>query len=793
MTRSSCPDIGDWQALLANESSGDEPADLVEHLENCNDCQLTLEGLGGDRSVWSCIADGLGESARQEPALRELVHSLKLEEPEPEEDFPYLRPSEKPGLLGLLRPYEVQEVIGRGGTAVVFKAVDPALGRVVAIKVLAAAVACSAAARRRFTREAQAAAAVCHDHIVTVHGVSEEAGLPYLVMQYIPGESVQARLDRTGPLEVIEIVRIGLQTASALAAAHAQGLIHRDIKPANLLLEDGLARVKITDFGLARMTDDAALTHNSELAGTPEYMAPEQARGEGVDHRADLFSLGSVLYAISSGLPPFRGSTALAVLRKVSDQTPIPIRELNPEIPAWVDLLVTRLLAKNPADRFQSAGEVASLLEGYLAHLRQPTTVRAPVLPPLPPGARPRPPAPRVRKRFAFRSWLALFLCLAAIQSGVAYWFAGAAGTDGPAAPQWKARFHQDFRAADLKHPSLQVTGKTPVRYEADGVRVTMPANSEKAMTTGLATSFKLRGDFEITFAYEVVNADRPKTGTYGPGVSIYAAINTDTQDAVSLGRRVMPNGKVVFMSDRMKPVEGKPPTHDVKQRPSTKATGKLRVRRAGTRVTFFVSDGDQSDFFKIGESDIGTGDISWMQIGGDVGDTEAAVDVRLLELTIGADELPGLTKLSPGPTPPGNASAGLGKRAQPEESSWLMTGLIVGGAIAGASGIAAVLHVRRRRSRKATISAEPVVQDKPVESEENTSIQTTPVAASPAVRETPPRTEVPAGQVSVRCSKCGKMLKGRPELAGKRVKCPSCGEPLLVPRPQVAEAGGAS
>ena len=203
-------------------------------------------------------------------------------------------------------------------------------------------------------------------------------GLPYLVMQYVPGESLQARLDRTGPLELMEMVRIGLQTASGLAAAHAQGLIHRDIKPANLLLENGLPRVKITDFGLARMTDDVGLTQDGVVAGTPEYMAPEQARGEPVDHRADLFSLGSVLYAMCTGRPPFRGTSAVAVLRQVSDEQPPPVRSLNPDVPAWLESLIDRLMAKDPAERFQSAAEVAGLLEGYLAHLRQPATVPAP-------------------------------------------------------------------------------------------------------------------------------------------------------------------------------------------------------------------------------------------------------------------------------------------------------------------------------------------------------------------------------------------------------------------------------
>ena len=167
------------------------------------------------------------------------TRSKSLDRPAPLEpaDLYFLHPADRPDLLGTLGEYEVQEVIGQGGMGVVLKAFEPALHRLVAIKVLAPALAGSATARRRFTREAQAAAAVCHEHVVAVHGVHEADGLPYLVMQYVAGESLQDRLDRTGPLEVVEVVRIGMQTAAGLAAAHAQGLIHRDVKPANLLLE----------------------------------------------------------------------------------------------------------------------------------------------------------------------------------------------------------------------------------------------------------------------------------------------------------------------------------------------------------------------------------------------------------------------------------------------------------------------------------------------------------------------------------------------------------------------------
>ena len=287
-------------------------------------------------------------------------------------DLYFLRPADRTGLLGLLGGYEVQEVVGAGGMGVVLKAYETALRRLVAIKVLAPALAGSAAARRRFTREAQAAAAVSHDHIVPVFGVHEEGGVPYLVMQYVVGESLQHRLDRLGALDLTEIIRIGQQTATGLAAAHAQGLIHRDIKPANLLLENGLDRVKITDFGLARMVDDVQLTQTGVIAGTPEYMSPEQARGEALDTRADLFSLGGVMYAMCTGVPPFRAASAVALLRMVSDQEPAPIRSLNPDIPDWLELLIDRLLAKDPADRIPSAAQVAELLQGYLAHLEQP-------------------------------------------------------------------------------------------------------------------------------------------------------------------------------------------------------------------------------------------------------------------------------------------------------------------------------------------------------------------------------------------------------------------------------------
>lgn len=258
------------------------------------------------------------------------------------------------------------------------KGFDAALHRYVAVKLLSPRLANSGAARRRFSREAQAAAAVVHENVMAIHAVAETQGLPYLVMPYSRGPSLEKRLRSGGPLALEEILRVGMQVAAGLSAAHAQGLVHRDIKPANILLEEGVARVKITDFGLARAADDASLTRSGVIAGTPQYMSPEQARGEPVDRRTDLFSLGSVLYAACAGRSPFRAETSYGVLRHICESDAGSIREINSAVPGWLERLIARLLAKDPAQRYGTAAEVAALLERCLAHVQQPTTVPLP-------------------------------------------------------------------------------------------------------------------------------------------------------------------------------------------------------------------------------------------------------------------------------------------------------------------------------------------------------------------------------------------------------------------------------
>lgn len=393
MPTPNCPNPARLRELLDGSIPETEQAVLTAHLETCAACQQAVEGLVAGRDTWVGAARQLGAGAAPldpvlQSAMDEARHALPGIEPSPEADAPvelprdFLGPPDEPGHLGKLSHYEVIDVVGRGAMGIVLRAFDQKLHRVVAIKVMSPQLASSASARKRFIREGQAAAAVCHEHVVTIHAVEEAHGLPYLVMQYVGGVSLQDRLDTSGPLELREILRIGMQAAEGLAAAHAQGLVHRDIKPSNILLENGVERVKITDFGLARAVDDASLTQTGVIAGTPQYMAPEQAHGAALDHRADLFSLGSVLYALCAGRPPFRSSTMMAVLKRVCEETPRPIREINPDIPDWLAAIISRLHAKNPTDRFQSAREVAELLGQHLAHLQRPNLMPRPLATP---------------------------------------------------------------------------------------------------------------------------------------------------------------------------------------------------------------------------------------------------------------------------------------------------------------------------------------------------------------------------------------------------------------------------
>lgn len=368
-----CLSQSEIELFLSGETGADALRELEQHLTDCAVCRAAIENAIGEQPLWEEVENLL----RAESTLAEGDRT--------EVDFPrtapwreLLGPTDDPQMLGRIGPYEIIGLLGQGGMGVVFKAFEPALNRLVAIKMLLPHLASSGAARQRFAREAQAAAAVVNDHVSPIYCVDQWQGIPYLVTQYTRGASLQKRLQEEGPLQLKEILRIGLQTARGLAAAHAQGLVHRDVKPSNILLDGTVERAVLTDFGLARAVDDATLTRTGVVAGTPQYMSPEQAQGGAVDQRSDLFSLGSVLYAMSTGHPPFRAETSLAVLRLISDQPPRSLRESNPELPAWFETIVMRLMAKRPEDRYESAAEVADLLQQCLKHLQQPTTTELP-------------------------------------------------------------------------------------------------------------------------------------------------------------------------------------------------------------------------------------------------------------------------------------------------------------------------------------------------------------------------------------------------------------------------------
>lgn len=369
--------------LLEGQLSATEQQDVESHLEVCPRCLKLIKDSSVDEDWWNKPSEFLAtdEFDKDVDASEKLSgaditridsYSESIQHDGLRRVVELLSPTDDPHMLGRLGRYEIVGAIGFGGMAVVLKGFETALNRFVAIKVLAPHLASSDSARSRFSREARAAASVLHPNVIAIHSVAEFRGLPYLVMPYIAGGSLQDRIDAEGPLSVEATVRIGMQIAAGLAAAHVQGLVHRDIKPANILLQPGLERVVITDFGLARAADDASITQTGMLAGTPHYMSPEQAKGDKVDCCSDLFSLGSLLFTVAVGKVPFRAETSYGVLRHITDQDAPSVRDEDDSLPAWLDVLIKRLHANSPNDRYQSAEQVSHLLEQCLASLQQP-------------------------------------------------------------------------------------------------------------------------------------------------------------------------------------------------------------------------------------------------------------------------------------------------------------------------------------------------------------------------------------------------------------------------------------
>jgi WD40 repeat protein len=389
----SCPEREVLQRLLLGRLPGEEAEQLEQHLLKCDTCASAADSLTASDAIIEAarsrrviaeddellaqaiqrgkqlrsesetvesIEDTAAVNVRESQAGRAAPSDGKTPTQQP---IDFLHPPQQREEIGRLGGYRVLEVMGVGGMGVVFRAEDPKLERLVALKAMKPEVAASKLAKDRFLREAKATAAIEHDNIVQIYQVGEDGDVPFIAMQFLCGESLRTRLKRDGKIASRDVVRIGRQVAAGLAAAHKQGLIHRDIKPDNIWIEEGTQRAKILDFGLVRTaTDDAGLTQSGMVLGTPRYMAPEQAQGEDVDHRCDLFSLGSVLYHLASGKAPFSGGNVTATLIAVAQNDPMPLEQHCPELDPDLSALIMRLLRKDPDQRPQTAAEVADLL-----------------------------------------------------------------------------------------------------------------------------------------------------------------------------------------------------------------------------------------------------------------------------------------------------------------------------------------------------------------------------------------------------------------------------------------------
>ncbi len=267
--------------------------------------------------------------------------------------------------------YSLQRELGRGGMGVVYLAREVRLDRPVALKLLPSVYATRRELRERFLREARTAARLSHPHIVPIHAVDDVGDFVFMVMAYVEGQTLEQRVRERGPLPVSEAARILREVAWALAYAHAEGVVHRDIKPANILLEAGSGRALVSDFGIAHVNDHPGLTGAAEIIGTAEYMSPEQASGEAVDGRSDLYSLGVVGYFILSGRLPFEGATVAATLARQLTQAAAPLASVAPEVPAHVAQAIDRCLAKNPAARFAGGEDVADAMSRALERRTQ--------------------------------------------------------------------------------------------------------------------------------------------------------------------------------------------------------------------------------------------------------------------------------------------------------------------------------------------------------------------------------------------------------------------------------------
>jgi WD40 repeat protein len=360
--------------------SAPEAATLREHLATCSSCQQSLNDSSDDPELRRMAAAKDGQPAPiAEEGLRRLLDRLRETDPvpdyieapsathnEPAELLSFLGSPERPGDLGTLGHLNILCELGRGGMGIVLLAYDKTLRRNVAVKVLRPDRGDSTS-RSRFVQEARAAAGIESDHVAQVYSVVNAPGLPpYLVMQYVEGPTLREHIKSRKRLDPREAARLVMQVAQGLAAAHRAGLVHRDVKPGNVLIDSAAERARLMDFGLVQVLSRAEqLTIDGALAGTPEYMSPEQVRGQPLDARTDIYSLGVTLYEALTGEAPFRGVTTM-VLQQVLNEEPLPPRRLNHLIPRDLQTVCLKAMAKEPARRYQTAAELADDLKRFL-------------------------------------------------------------------------------------------------------------------------------------------------------------------------------------------------------------------------------------------------------------------------------------------------------------------------------------------------------------------------------------------------------------------------------------------
>ena len=333
--------------------------EMATHLEACEDCVEVLAAFDARGSTADVVEAG-GDTSPHTKELSLVIEAAREMNRDNDGLDGILEPPAGDGEIGRLGDYRVRARVARGGMGVVLRAEDPALGRDVALKVLAPELAAQSLARERFLREARAAASLDHPNVLPIFAVHDPGGPPYLAMAFEPGGTLADRIAREGALPFLEVLRIARELISGLGEAHASGIVHRDVKPANILL--GETAVRLADFGLARAADLPDLTRTGFITGTPAYMSPEQLDGEPGDARSDLFSLGAVLYAMAAGREPFHASGTFALIKKVAVDPHTPLKNVA-SVPAWFSQLVDGLLEKDPEQRIGSTTEVIKALD----------------------------------------------------------------------------------------------------------------------------------------------------------------------------------------------------------------------------------------------------------------------------------------------------------------------------------------------------------------------------------------------------------------------------------------------